>query len=276
MLGCQLWRHLLLRFPDTYATLRKTRKDYNAGLPETGKVIDHVDANDFPALWNTLAGVKPDFILNCIAITKRRENAKDTIPSIMLNALLPHKLAEWGLKTGARIINFSTDCVFDGKQGNYTEDSQTSAADLYGKTKALGETTGENTLTLRTSFIGRELNAKTELLEWFLAQREPVRGFKNAMYSGLTTLEMSRIVEKILTGHPDAAGLYNVSSDPISKFDLLMLIKKKMHLDIEIIPDETFHCDRSLDSSKFRREFNYTPPAWETMVEELSKEREKT
>jgi dTDP-4-dehydrorhamnose reductase len=130
----------------------------------------------------------------------------------------------------------------------------------------------EHCLTLRTSIIGRELARKAGLLEWFLAQSGTVRGYKNAIFSGFTTLELSRVIEQLLIKHPEAAGIYHVSSYPISKFDLLMLIKDKLDLTVEVTPEEAFRCDRSLDSTRFRKEFNYIPPTWEEMVEELGKD----
>lgn len=272
MLGHTLWQYFSLRFPDTYTTIRQSRTVYEKYELFTGdKVIDSVDVVDFQMLTGIMKCIKPDFILNCIGITKRRKEADIAIHAITLNALLPHKLVEWGKNNSAKVVNFSTDCVFDGGQGNYTEESPTNATDLYGKTKAFGEIQGENALTLRSSFIGTELYAGTELLEWFLSQTGVVKGFKNAIYSGLTTLELSRIIENIMVNHQGVTGIYNISSDPISKFDLLMLIKEKMHLDVEIVPDETVRCNRSLDSAKFRKEFSYTPPTWEDMIEELNK-----
>jgi dTDP-4-dehydrorhamnose reductase len=169
------------------------------------------------------------------------------------------------------MIHVSTDCVFSGRKGNYREDDPSDAEDLYGKTKYLGEVHESHCVTLRTSMIGRELSRKQGLLEWFLSQRGRVQGFKNALFSGFTTLELSRIIDKILTEHPGKGGLYHVSSDPISKFDLLTLIKRKMGLRIEIMPAEEPRLDRSLDSTRFRSEFKYTPPTWEEMIEELSK-----
>jgi len=189
-----------------------------------------------------------------------------------LKRYFPIKLSKWAKKNNSKVINFSTDCVFDGKTGNYSEDSPTNATDIYGKTKSLGEIRDDNSLTLRSSFIGFELYNKTELLEWFLSQKGTVKGFKNAIYTGLTTLELSKVVENILLSYTKMTGLYNISSEPINKYDLLMLIKKKFKLNTEIIPDESFHCDRSLDSTKFRKEFNYIPPSWETMVDELAEE----
>ncbi|MEI8173766.1 MAG: SDR family oxidoreductase [Deltaproteobacteria bacterium] len=271
MLGHTLWERLSQRFSDTYTTIRKGKDDYGDDrLFESDRVIDHIDVMDFPMLESALMVIKPDFILNCIGITKRREDPQNPIPSITLNAVLPHKLAKFAVAVNAKLIHFSTDCVFDGRTGRYSDDTPTNATDLYGRTKALGEVTGNNVLTLRSSFIGKELHEGTELLEWFLSQKNVVRGFKNAIYTGLTTLELCRVIEKLLLDCPDASGLYNVSSEPINKFDLLRLIGEKMHRGVEVIPDESFHCDRSLDSERFRRDFGYTPPSWTKMVEELS------
>jgi len=273
MLGHTLWERLSLRFPHTYTTIRKGIRDYGDDrLYGSDRVIDHIDVVDFRMLEGALRGVRPDVILNCIGITKRREEPQNPIPSIILNAMLPHKLAKMAADVNAKLIHFSTDCVFDGRTGRYSDDAPTNATDLYGRTKALGEVTGNSVLTLRSSFIGKELREGTELLEWFLSQKNAVRGFKNAIYTGLTTLELCRVIEKLLLDYPDASGLYNVSSEPINKFDLLRLIGEKMHRRVEIIPDESFHCDRSLDSARFRRDFGYTPPTWTKMVEELSQE----
>lgn len=273
MLGHTLWERLPQRFPDTYTTIRKGIRDYGNGrLFESDRVIDHIDVIDFRMLEGALRVIKPDVILNCIGMTKRREEPQNPIPSIILNAMLPHKLAKLAADVNAKLIHFSTDCVFDGRTGRYSDDAPTNATDLYGRTKALGEVAGNNVLTLRSSFIGKEMHEGTELLEWFLTQKDVVYGFKNAIYTGLTTLELCRVIEKLLLDYPYASGLYNVSSEPINKFDLLRLIGQKMHRSVEIIPDESFHCDRSLDSARFRRDFAYTPPTWTKMVEELSQE----
>lgn len=273
MLGHTLWERLSQRFPDTYTTIHKGIGDYgDDGLFGSDRVIDHIDVMDFRILEGALRVIKPDVILNCIGITKRREEPQNPIPSIILNAMLPHKLAKLAADVNAKLIHFSTDCVFDGRTGRYSDDAPTNATDLYGRTKALGEVTGNSVLTLRSSFIGKELREGTELLEWFLSQKNAVRGFKNAIYTGLTTLELCRVIEKLLLDYPDASGLYNVSSEPINKFELLRLIGEKMHRSVEIIPDESFHCDRSLDSARFRRDFGYAPPTWTKMVEELSQE----
>lgn len=212
-------------------------------------------------------------MINAVGIVKQRSAAKDSIPSLEINALFPHRLALLCKAIGARMIHMSTDCVFSGRKGLYEETDPADAEDLYGKTKFLGEVNESNCVTIRTSIIGRELSRKKSLVEWFLAQKGPVKGYKKAIFSGFTTLEMSRIIEMILVDHPKKSGVYQVSADPINKFDLLTLIRDAMNLPTEIIPDSDFQCDRSLVSSRFRKEFNYAPPSWKTMVSELAKQK---
>jgi len=203
---------------------------------------------------------------------KQRPDAEEAIQNLEINALLPHRLALLCRSIGAHLVHVSSDCVFSGRKGNYTETDPPDADDLYGRTKVLGEVHAANCVTLRTSFIGKELSRKTALLEWFLSQTGSIRGFRKAIFSGFTTIEMARIIEMLLTRFPGAAGLYHVSSEPISKFDLLGLVKERLGLAVEIAPYDGFVCDRSLDSTRFRREFGYRPPDWPTMVEELARQ----
>ena len=274
MLGHKLWQYFSPKFPDTFVTLRRSQANYQKFNLFNNKenIFFGVDALVFSEIEKVLRQTKPDIILNCIGITKRRAEMDDAVLAITVNSLLPHRLAAWGVKHKAKVVQFSTDCVFDGKSGNYLEDSPTCAQDIYGKTKALGELKTGNTLTLRSSFIGPELFERSELLEWFLSQTGEVKGFKKAIYSGLTTIELCRVVEKILVNYPQAQGLYNVSSEPISKYDLLMLIKQKMNLAVKIIPEDKFCCNRTLNSLKFRSAFKYVPPTWGQMIEELAQE----
>ena len=168
------------------------------------------------------------------------------------------------------MIHISTDCVFSGKKGRYTEDDPSDAEDLYGRTKYLGEVTYPHCITLRTSIIGMELKNRLGLIEWFLAQQGTINGFRNAIYSGFTTDEISRIIAKIIIPNPDLHGLYQVSSEPISKYNLLMLAKGCFKKEIDIQPDEEFHSDRSLDSTRFRKATGYKPPSWQEMINEMA------
>lgn len=269
MLGHQLLKQLQHRH-EVKVTLRQDVGVYSSfGMFNSGNAYDAIDIRSLERLVEVMADFRPQAVINAIGIVKQRPDAKESIPSLEINALLPHRLAVLCKGIGARLIHLSTDCVFSGKKGSYLESDPSDAEDLYGKTKYLGEVHEGNSLTLRTSIIGRELSRHTSLLDWFLAQTGTVKGFTKAIYTGFTTLEMSRIIEKMLLEYPDASGVYQVSSDPINKYELLLLIKKKLRLDIEIVPDDVFCCDRSLDSTRFRTDFNYAPPAWSAMVEEL-------
>ncbi len=269
MLGHQLFTHLLPRH-DVRCTLRQDLSAYDGlGLFDAQNAYTGIDVRSLERLVEVLADFKPEAVVNCVGIVKQRPTAKESIPSLEINSLLPHRLAVLCKGIGARLVHLSTDCVFSGAKGNYQESDPSDAEDIYGKSKFLGEVHDENCLTLRTSIIGRELARKKSLLEWFLAQSGSVKGFTNAIYTGLTTLEMSRIIETMLLDHPCASGVYQVSSDPINKYKLLLLFRDKLGHNIEILPDETFHCERSLDSTRFRHEFNYKPPSWESMIAEL-------
>ena len=270
MLGHQLFKYLKDRHA-VRVTLRQGLAVYKKlGLFSSKNAYAGIDVRSMDRFAGVLGDFQPQAVVNAVGIVNKRPEAKESIPSLEINALFPHRLALLCKDFGARMMHLSTDCVFSGKKGNYQENDPSDAEDLYGKSKFLGEVYEKHCLTLRTSMIGKELWHKKSLLEWFLAQEGLIKGYKNAILSGFTTMELSRIIEKMLIDYPDAFGVYHISSDPISKFDLLTLIRDKMGLTIEIAPDETIQCDRSLDSTRFRKEFNYTPPTWEEMIEELS------
>ena len=271
MLGHQLLLQLGTHH-QIYVTLRREAKAYDPfGLFDGKQTYFGVDACSPERLQEIMAACRPQTVINAIGVVKQRAEANDAIQNLEINALLPHRLAVLCEAAGARLIHFSTDCVFSGRRGKYRETDVSDAEDLYGRTKYLGEPGDKHCLTLRTSFVGRELTRKTGLLEWFLAQRGTVRGYTNAIFSGFTTLEMTRIIKKVLTV-PTLSGVYHVSSEPISKFDLLTMIRDALGLTTEIEPYDEFQCDRSLDSSRFREALAYRPPGWKAMVEELSQD----
>jgi dTDP-4-dehydrorhamnose reductase len=269
MLGHRLFQSLLPHH-HVYATLRSSFRQYEQyNLFKKSNAIDNVDVLNYDRLSEVIGKIKPKAIVNCVGIVKQRSSAKESIPSIEINALFPHRLSLICKAIGAKLIHLSTDCVFSGDKGNYLETDYPDAKDLYGRTKLLGEVQDAHCLTLRTSIIGRELSRKKSLLEWFLAQSGPIKGYTKAIYTGFTTHEMSRIIEKMIVDYPEAFGVYHVSSNPISKYELLELTKNIMDHDIEIIPDNSFECDRSLNSERFRAEFKYQPPSWKTMIQEI-------
>lgn len=267
MLGHKLWQTLENRF-DTYVTFRQAPADRaNFQVFDPARSISGVLAEDIGSLERAFALARPETVVNCIGIVKQDSAAKDPVACITVNALLPHQLATLCQKTGARLIQLSTDCVFSGRKGNYTLADRPDAEDLYGRTKLLGEVEQENCLTIRTSMIGRELAGSHGLIEWFLGQKgKTVRGYKRAIFSGFTTSALSDIIVELIIRHPKLSGIRHVASVPINKFDLLTLVKQTYGLDTEITPDETFACDRSLDGSSFRAETNISAPSWPQMI----------
>jgi dTDP-4-dehydrorhamnose reductase len=270
MLGHQLLKYLSSHH-EVKVSLRQDIESYRQyGLFNQNNSYPGIDVRSIDRLIEVMADFQPEAVINAVGIVKQRHTAKESIPSLEINSLLPHRLSVLCKTSGARLVHLSTDCVFSGKKGNYLEQDPSDAEDLYGKTKFLGEVNDSHCITLRTSIIGYELTRKKSLLEWFLAQSETVKGFTNAIYTGFTTQEMSRIIDMLLVKHPEAYGVYQVSSKPINKFELLLLFREKLHKSIDITPDDNFICDRSLDSSRFRKEFSYTPPTWEAMIDELA------
>jgi dTDP-4-dehydrorhamnose reductase len=206
-----------------------------------------------------------------VGIIKQRDEARSAIPSITINSLLPHQLAAMVREWGGRVIHFSTDCVFSGSRGDYTEADDSDADDLYGKSKFLGEVATENALTLRTSIIGRELVEHKSLLDWFLAQQhQTIKGFKRVIYSGVTTNQVAQVVADIIQHHPTLAGLYQVVAAPISKYDLLCLLRDAYQMDVNIVPDETVVSDRSMRGDKLHAAIGYESPAWPVLVRNLA------
>ena len=228
-----------------------------------------VDAERFDTVVHVLEEIRPDVVVNCIGVIKQLPLAKDPIVTITVNALFPHLLARACGEAGIRMIHIGTDCVFSGEKGNYVESDLPGATDLYGRTKLLGEVDSPHCVTLRTSIIGHELSGRHGLLEWFLAQEGSVRGFARAVFSGLPTVELAGVVAERVIPSEGLTGLYHVSSEPISKCELLCLVMEQYGKRIRIERDEAFVCDRSLDSSRFRKATGYKPPPWPEMVSRM-------
>ena len=230
----------------------------------TGVDIEHVDG-----LVGTLGDVRPDVVINCVGIVKQLAAASDPLTTIPINALLPHRLARLCGLLGARLIHVSTDCVFTGRKGDYRESDTPDAEDLYGRSKLLGEVDYPNAVTLRTSIIGRELASRNGLIEWFLHERGRVRGFSRAIFSGLTTDELTRVIARYVIPNSELRGVYHVSVDPISKYDLLQIAKSAYGLPTEIERDASVVIDRSLNSVRFREATGYAPPSWPQLIDRM-------
>jgi len=270
MLGHKLWQVLADQF-DTYATFRRSFESYTRyNIFDRTRMVGHVSVQDFDSVVRAVATVRPTVVVNCIGIIKQAAAAKDPLLSISINALFPHRLAHLCRAAGSRLIHISTDCVFSGRKGNYVESDVADAEDLYGRTKFLGEVSYDGCLTLRISMIGRELETSHGLIEWFLSQEgKTVRGYKRAIFSGFTTNALAEIIAQIITEHPNMQGVWHVASEPISKFDLLSLVKQVYGLNIQIEPDETVVIDRSLNASRFQQATGFVLPSWLDMLQQM-------
>lgn len=274
MLGHKLFQRLRSSHPDTVCTIRGSLEApalRRVELFHGGNVIDDFDVSHFSCVDRLLTERKPKVVINCIGVVKQRAAALEAIPSIDINALLPHCLAATCESIDARLIHFSTDCVFSGDKGGYTEEDSSDARDLYGRSKFLGEVTANNALTVRTSIIGRELSHYESLLEWLLRQDgKRISGYTRAIYSGVTTNYLACVVERLIEAHSDLKGLFQVTAQPLSKFDLLCQLRDAYHLDIEIIPDSAVSCDRSMKGEKFASATGLVAPSWPELIRELS------
>lgn len=267
MLGHKL-SQVISKQQDTFVTLRD--RGVAAKYPqffERARIIDKVDAQDTESISRAFDEARPDVVVNGIGVVKQLDSSKDAVMSISINSLLPHRLAELCASRGARLITISTDCVFSGSKGNYKESENPDAEDLYGRSKLLGEVQSLNALTIRTSIIGRQIQGAHALLEWFLSQQGgSIKGYRKAIFTGWPTLELSEIIARIITEHQDLSGVIHVASNPISKFDLLNLIKDKFGLNIEIEPSDQLDCNRSLNGELFRKLTGFKTPEWDELV----------
>lgn len=253
-----------LRGPSVPATLAER-------LGPGVRLITGVDALAARSMTDVIERVRPDVVVNCIGLVKQQERARQAVPAIEINALLPHRLALWCERAECRLIHISTDCVFAGTRGGYRESDQSDAADLYGRTKALGELTQQShCLTIRTSIIGRELGGRQGLLEWFLHQQGTVNGYRQAVFSGLPTAELCSILDRYVLPDPGLCGTYHVSAEPIDKYSLLALFRQAYERDVTIVPLDEPRIDRSLNSDRFRQRTGFRPRSWERMIAALA------
>jgi len=274
MLGHKVYQVLSRRF-DAYATFREAQ-----GLWRRYPVYEHtppghcfggVDVISLDSVIKVVGELKPEVVINCIGIVKQLEEARDPILSLQLNSLFPHRLAGLCAAAGARLFHVSTDCVFSGRKGLYTEEDVPDAEDLYGRTKLLGEVNRPGCLTIRTSIFGRDFLKQSALLEWFLSRRGGrANGYRHAIYSGFPTQVLARIMGDLMADHPGLSGLYQIASRPLSKYELLLKIREAMKLDIEVVPYDDPPCDRSLSASRFLAATGYRIPDWDEMMAELA------
>ncbi len=269
MLGHKVFQILRARFPQTACTVRGSMPSA-VGLFQQGNVFDGIDGADLSTLERVIALHRPQAVVNCIGLVKQRPDAASISHCMAINALFPRRLSELCADAGARLIHFSTDCVFSGLRGGYTESDKPDADDAYGVSKRAGEIAAPHVLTLRTSFIGRELSTFSSLLEWLISRDGgTVRGYTRTMFSGVTTRFLGNLVGDLLEHHPTLAGLYHVAGHQTSKHDLLCLLRTALGLDIDVVPDPGPRCDRSLNGEAFTRKTGIVVPSWSDLVRDL-------
>jgi dTDP-4-dehydrorhamnose reductase len=270
MLGHKLMQTLSQDYLVTGTVRRNASALKQNPLFSSMNLVGNVRAADINTISQIIEEINPHIIVNCIGIVKQLPEAQDYLQSIAINALFPHQLARICQNKRIRLIHVSTDCVFSGRKGQYTEEDPSDAEDIYGKTKYLGEVSYPGCLTIRTSIIGREIESSHGLIEWFFSQEgKTVSGYKKAIFSGLTTRALSEIIARIISECPDLHGVRQIASDPINKYDLLNLIKKRFNLQIVMNADETVVNDRSLNPGKFIRETKIQIPSWDAMIEQM-------
>ncbi len=250
----------------TYGTIRSPDLARALDPALRQNLIQDINVDDESSLTKLLSRIQPNVVVNCVGLVKQLAEANDAIAAIKINALLPHQLARYCQQVGARLIHVSTDCVFSGAKGMYIEQDFPDAQDLYGRSKLLGEVDYDNAITLRTSIIGHEVNSRHGLVDWFLSQKEQVKGYRKAIFSGLPTVELARVVRDFVIPHPKLHGTYHVSALPINKYELLKLVADTYQRPISIIPDDNLIIDRSLASTRFKLATGYKPTEWPELV----------
>ncbi|WIM05135.1 MAG: SDR family oxidoreductase [Candidatus Nitricoxidivorans perseverans] len=253
---------------DVAGTVRSDRARLLFPVSVAGKLVSGVELSNPDSLPRLFREVKPDVVVNCAGLTKHLPAGNDPMQAMTMNAMLPRRLSEICGIDGTRLIHVSTDCVFSGRKGNYSEDDPPDAEDVYGRSKHMGEVTGPNIVTLRTSTIGHELGTCHGLLEWFLAQSE-CKGYRRAIFSGLPTVVFARVVRDIVIPNEALSGLYHVGARPIDKDSLLRLIARAYGRNTTIVPDDEVSIDRSLNVDRFAAATGYRAPEWPELIETM-------
>jgi dTDP-4-dehydrorhamnose reductase len=252
-----------------FGTARSAAARSHFGEELSERILCGVDVENHDALARVFGLAQPALVINCVGVVKQLAESDDPLLTIPINSLLPHRLAALCRVAGARLVHISTDCVFSGDRGGYLESDFADADDLYGRTKLLGEVDYPHAVTLRTSIIGHELTGKRSLVNWFLAQQGPVKGYTRAIFSGLPTVVLARVVRDVIVPRSELQGVYHVAAEAISKFDLLKLVGEVYGKRIEVLPDEALVIDRSLDATRFRDATGYAAPAWDEMIKSM-------
>ncbi len=254
--------HIITRYLETlnkYEIINASRSKLN----ERTKLVD---AENQDSLKNLLVEQKPNYIINCLGVLVKASTDHPDL-AIYINSYLPYYLSELGNRLKYKLIHLSTDCVFSGDKGDYSESDHKDGRDMYARTKALGEVVNHKDLTFRTSIIGPELKKEgTGLFHWFMTQKSTISGYKRVLWTGVTTLELAKAISKAID--ENLSSLYHLVPDTkISKYDLLCLLKEIWGKNVQILKDEKIKQDKSLINH--RTDFTFKVKNHREMLEEL-------
>jgi dTDP-4-dehydrorhamnose reductase len=266
MLGSAVFRELNdLEGATVFGTVRSelSVKFFKSHLTAQLLVIE--DLEDLDALQHLIEEVRPQLVINCVAL--RKSDITDPMKYVSIFSLLPRRLAYICRRISARLILISSDGVFSGSRGNYVEEDLPDATDLYGIAKILGEVAEPNIIILRTSIIGHELQSKSGLLEWFLSRDDRCKCYTQAIFSGFPTIALAQIIRDVVIPRVELQGIYHVASQPISKYDLLQLVATRYDKCITLVSDDSVAINRSLSSKRFTEATGYIPPDWTALID---------
>ncbi len=271
MLGHKIYEVLKNKFKYVYATSKTRKKKKNKF------VYNNINIKNKKKVFNLIKKIKPHYLINCTGIIKQKLSRIKNYDLYLINSFFPIELNKLSKAQNFKNIHFSTDCVFNGKKGNYSEKDKTNASDQYGRSKYIPEKKiKKSSLIIRTSIIGHEKNySQKSLLNWFLGQSKKCLGFSNAFFTGVTTLELSEIILYIIKKKKFSPGLFNLSGKKISKYELLKLIKNIYQKKIEIIKNTSFKIDRSLNGNKFNKKFGIKVKSWNNQIKLLHNDYKK-
>jgi dTDP-4-dehydrorhamnose reductase len=242
-----------------------------AHLLDRDSWIGGIDVRRFNRVEELVREIQPDVVINCVGVIKQKMKQDDIADAIVINSLFPHQLAKLCQSNRIRLIHFSTDCVFEGTPGTKKASDVPNATDLYGTTKRLGEIDYGDSITIRSSIVGAQISGNESLFQWAISQKgKGINGFTEAKYSGLTTMTMSKVVLKIMDQFPLIRGIHQISSEAISKYDLLCKLNVSLDLQLKISADSTLVCDRTLDGSEFAHQTGIRIPTWDEMLNEFA------
>jgi dTDP-4-dehydrorhamnose reductase len=247
-------------------TVRSSKAKNLLPIDLQNNLVSAIDVLDIKSIDSLVKKIKPQILINCVGVIKQSTEVSNHIATITINSLLPHKLAMLAKKYKFRLVHISTDCVFSGNKGNYIESDFPDAQDLYGRSKLLGEIDDNKNITLRTSMIGHELDSSRSLINWFLNQNDQIKGYRNAIFSGLPAVEIASVIRDFVIPNNRLSGLYHLASDPINKYELLKLVSERYKKSIEIIPDNTIIIDRSLNGSLFNKKTGFKTKPWPKLI----------